>query len=106
MSRAKQWIFSGRLFTAAEAHADGVVDRIAGRDELLSAAREMVFDAASGAPLAVRAAKRAIDASLGLPMTDGLALEWEAYESILGTEDRLEALAAFREKRKPVFKGR
>ena len=106
VSRAKHWIFSGRLFTAEEALADGVADRVAGRDELLAVAHDMVIEAASAAPLAIRAAKAALDAALGLPLEEGLALEWEAYESILGTEDRLEALAAFREKRKPVFKGR
>lgn len=104
--RAKKWIFSGRLFSAEEALADGVVDRVAGRDELLAAAREMVADMASAAPLAVRAAKRAIEAALGTPLAEGLELEWQAYESILDTDDRLEALAAFREKRRPDFKGR
>ncbi|MFQ5671247.1 MAG: enoyl-CoA hydratase-related protein [Acidobacteriota bacterium] len=105
-SRAKKWIFSGRLFTAKEALADGVIDGIAPRESLLEAAAEMAAGMAHAAPLAVRAAKRAIDAALGLSLGEGLAMEQQAYEDILGTEDRREALAAFREKRPPIFKGR
>ncbi|MFQ5718183.1 MAG: enoyl-CoA hydratase-related protein [Acidobacteriota bacterium] len=106
VSTAKKWIFSGRLFAADEALADGVVDEVSGRDALLARAHAFVADMAQAAPLAIRAAKRAIDAAGGLPLADGLAVEWTAYESILSTEDRLEALAAFREKRKPNFRGR
>ena len=54
----------------------------------------------------VRAAKKAVHLALSLSLEAGLAAEWQAYESILHTEDRLEALAAFREKRKPIFRGR
>ena len=53
----------------------------------------------------MRAAKRAIDVGSELPQTEGLEVESECYGLVLGTEDRLEALAAFSEKRKPKFKG-
>jgi enoyl-CoA hydratase/carnithine racemase len=105
-ARAKRWIFSGRLFTADEALADGVADRIVPTDKVRDAAVEMVTEMARSGPLAVRAAKVAVDAALNVSLAEGLEIEWEAYEQILDTEDRLEALAAFQEKRKPVFKGR
>ena len=105
-AKAKKWIFSGRLFTAQEALADGVVDLIVPKEKLQSIASEMAVEMTRAAPLALRAAKSAIDAAVGLPLEKGLEMEWQAYERILGTEDRLEALAAFKEKRKPNFKGR
>jgi len=105
-ARAKKWIFSGRLFTSAEALADGVVDAVATTDRVRAVAFEFVAEMAAAAPLSVRAAKKAVHLALSLSLEAGLAAEWQAYESILHTEDRLEALAAFREKRKPVFRGR
>jgi enoyl-CoA hydratase/carnithine racemase len=105
-ARAKRWIFSGKLFTAAEALADGAVDLAAPSGKVVEAAVELVADMASSAPLAVRAAKGAVEAALDLPLRAGLEVEWRAYETILPTEDRLEALAAFKAKRKPVFRGR
>ena len=55
--------------------------------------------------LAVRQAKRAINAGSGVDLATGLAIEAECYQAIIPTSDRLEALAAFKEKRKPEFKG-
>jgi enoyl-CoA hydratase/carnithine racemase len=57
-------------------------------------------------PLAVAAAKRAIDDGLALPLNEGLDLERRYYESVLSTEDRLEGLRAFAERRPAQFKGR
>ena len=101
---AKELIFTARKLTAAEALGIGLVNRVVARDELLSAAREMAERIAAQGPLAVRAAKRAING--GLALGTGLALEWEAYQSILPTEDRQEGLRAFAEKRPPVYRGR
>jgi enoyl-CoA hydratase/carnithine racemase len=106
VARAKRWILSGRLFTAAEALADGVVDRTASGEKVRATAWDLVSEMAGAGPCAVRAAKQAVDAALDVPLSEGLEIEWRAYESILPTEDRLEALAAFREKRKPIFRGR
>jgi enoyl-CoA hydratase/carnithine racemase len=57
-------------------------------------------------PIALAQAKFALDNGAGLPMESGLALEWQAYERTISTEDRLEALAAFRDKRPAKFTGR
>ncbi|HYQ15029.1 MAG TPA: enoyl-CoA hydratase-related protein, partial [Polyangiaceae bacterium] len=60
----------------------------------------------SGAPLAIRAAVQAIRGAATRDLREGLALERAAYERCLQSEDRVEALAAFAEKRKPLFHGR
>lgn len=57
------------------------------------------------APLALRAAKHALSLSPDISLAAGLDLERACYEPLLVTKDRTEALAAFGEKRKPVFKG-
>jgi methylglutaconyl-CoA hydratase len=105
-ARAKRWIFTGRMHTAAEALADGVVDRVVPDHRLNREALELAAAIAACGPVANRLAKRAIDGGLDLPLDRALAFEWECYEKTLATEDRVEALAAFAEKRKPRFEGR
>lgn len=102
-ARAKELIFTARKLTANEALQMGLVNRVVSRERLLTTAREMAEQIAAQGPLAVRAAKRAING--GLALEAGLALEWEAYQSIIPTQDRLEGLRSFAEKRPPVYRG-
>lgn len=104
-SRAKDLILTGRRLDAEEAERMGLVNRVAPRAELSRAALEVANQIAGNGPVAVRAAKAAIDEGAELPITQGLEVEARCYERTLTTEDRLEALAAFAEKRKPSFKG-
>ena len=106
LARAKRWIFSARLFTAAEALADGVADRVARLEALEEEARSLAGEIVANGPVAVRLAKRAIDGGFDLPLGRALALEWECYQGTLATEDRYEGLRAFAEKRPPRFQGR
>jgi len=106
LARAKRWIFTARLHTAAEALADGVADRVVPAKALLEEVLSLAGLIVANGPVAVRLAKRAIDEGFNLPMGRALALEWECYQGILGTEDRDEALRAFAEKRPPRFQGR
>jgi enoyl-CoA hydratase/carnithine racemase len=105
-ARAKELILTARRFDAVEALAIGLVQSVVPADELLAAGMELALRIAANGPVAVRAAKRAIDEGTELPQSEGLAVEARCYELTLPTEDRLEALAAFAEKRKPVYKGR
>jgi enoyl-CoA hydratase/carnithine racemase len=105
-SKAKRWIFTARMHSAAEALVDGAVDLVVpegqGLTETLALAREI----AANGPVAIRLAKRAVDGGLDHPLKTALEHERRCYEGVLPTQDRLEALKAFVEKRTPVFKGR
>jgi enoyl-CoA hydratase/carnithine racemase len=105
-SRAKRWIFTAKMHTAAEALSDGAVDRVVPAGGGMAAAIELASAIAACGPVAVRLAKRAIDGGCDLPMPEALVHEIGCYEGVLATDDRLEALKAFIEKRPPVFKGR
>jgi enoyl-CoA hydratase/carnithine racemase len=104
--RAKDLILTGRRLNSAEAFAIGLVQRLAPEGRLLEVALGVAEQIADNAPLAVAAAKRAVDRGLDLALDAGLALELEEYETVLRSEDRLEGLRAFAEKRRPAWKGR
>jgi methylglutaconyl-CoA hydratase len=105
-ARAKDLIFTGRRVGAAEALSMNLVDRVAARGEALEVALLLARQIAANGPVAIRAAKAAIDGGQGLSMDQAMALEEACYRRVLPTGDRLEGLAAFREKRKPVYRGR
>ena len=104
-SRAKDLILTGRRVTAAEAAEMGLVNRVAGDEGVVACAAEVARSIASNGPVAVRAAKAAIDQGCEVGITAGLEIEAACYQRVIPTQDRLEALAAFSEKRKPVFRG-
>ncbi|EKD12376.1 uncharacterized protein L3040_003620 [Drepanopeziza brunnea f. sp. 'multigermtubi'] len=119
LSRARDMILTGRRVSAAEAYFLGIADRLVEvrpeegkegeehRAELMAKAKDVVLSVAvrlageicAGGPVAVRGALKAV----GYAREE---VENEMYERVVGTEDRNEALVAFREKRTPVFKGR
>jgi enoyl-CoA hydratase/carnithine racemase len=103
---AKELILTGRRIGAARARELGIVSEVVPAAELAAAAARWAAEMASGGPLAVALAKQAIDRGLDLPLAEGLALERALYEDVLVSEDRNEGLAAFAEKRPPVYKGR
>lgn len=104
--RAKDLILTGRRLNAAEAFAIGLVNRLAPEGRLLDAAFSLAESITENAPLAISAAKHAIDEGHSLELDAALALELEKYEPLLQTEDRLEGLKAFAEKRPPQYRGR
>lgn len=106
-ARAKEMILLGRRLSAAEALAIGLVNRVSPEGAgVLEDTLRWIAPIAEGAPIAQAAALRAIDASFDAPLSHGLELERVYYDETVRSEDRLEGLAAFAEKRRPVFRGR
>jgi len=106
VARAKELILTGRPVTAAEALEVGLVNQIAPEGQLMEAAHALARLILANGPLAIAAAKHAIDEGVALPLDDGLDVERRHYEAILRTQDRLEGLRAFAERRPPRFSGR
>lgn len=104
--RAMEYVLTGRPFDAATAEEWGLVNRIAPAGEWLDAALELARDVAARAPLAVRLAKRAIRAAAEQPLAEGLRTERGLFDAAMASEDRVEGMNAFLEKRDPQFKGR
>jgi enoyl-CoA hydratase len=106
VARAKELILTGRVVDAAEAERIGLVTRVVPAGQALSVAREIGAEIALRGPLAVREAKRLIDAAPDTRLDDGLAAELEASLRIFATDDQLEGATAFLAKRDPVYRGR
>jgi len=96
-ARAKDIVFSGRMVTAAEALAIGLVDQVVPDDSVYPAALDMVKRYASGPALALRAAKQAIDAGLGVDLATGLEIERVQFAALFGTEDQRAGMRSFLE---------
>ncbi|GAA6049487.1 hypothetical protein JCM3770_007363 [Rhodotorula araucariae] len=107
VSRAKDLIFRAKVLDAREALEAGVISYVSREGQSASdKAEELVMEMLQAGPLALRAAKVAIDVGAEADLESGLDVERLAYQTILQTEDRLEGLRAFAEKRKPVYEGR
>ena len=104
--RAKEIIFTGRPFTAQEAFEWGLVNKVCEPDTLMDDTLETARRIAANAPLAVQRAKRATTVATQVDRATGYQFELEAYNRLVGTEDRMEGVRAFNEKRKPDFKGK
>lgn len=106
LGKAKELILTGRLLSAAEALAAGVINQVAPEGRLLETCEALAESILANGPLAISAAKHAIDEGIGTSLDQGLDQERRHYESVLQTRDRLEALKAFAERRTPRFEGR
>jgi len=103
--RAKDIILTARWVEAEEALSIGLVNRIAPEGKALEEAIEMAEMILDNGPIAITQAKYVINRGLEMPIEKALHIESEGYEVCIPTQDRVEALVAFKEKRKPEFKG-
>jgi len=103
---AKELIFTGRRMKAEEARAAGLLNHLVPKGQARAKATEIATTIAQNGPLAVRQAKKAIAYGLETDLDTAMILAIEAYNATVVTEDRLEGVRAFNEKRKPNFKGR
>ena len=104
--KAKELIFTGARISAREALEIGLVNKVCEPGDLLDECRKMAAMICETGPIAIEQAKYAINHGFETDIHTGLAIESNAYWVCIPTEDRLEGLAAFKEKRKPVYKGR
>jgi enoyl-CoA hydratase len=103
---AKYLIFSGEMITAEEAYRLGLVERVCTSETLTEQVDELARKISSNGHFAVRACKRAINSGTQLSIDDALKLELEIYDKVARSADAEEGIAAFLEKKAPVFKGR
>jgi len=103
--RAKDIILTARWVGAEEALSIGLVNRISPKGKVLETAVEVAKQILNNGPIAITQAKYVINRGMEAPIEEALHLESEGYEICIPTQDRLEALAAFKEKRRPEFKG-
>lgn len=102
---ARLIMYTGEPLKAAEAHRIGLADRVVPAEELMTAAKEIAASIAAKAPLAISTAKRVILRGADLDLANANAFEAEAFSRLFATQDQREGMAAFLEKRDPVFKG-
>ena len=105
-SKAMEMILTGRFMDAAEAERSGLVSRVVPAKDLLRDARETAGRIAEKSPIAVRAAKEAVNRAYETTLREGLLFERRLFDALFATEDRAEGMAAFVEKRSPQFRGR
>ncbi len=103
--RASELIFTGDPVDAEEAARIGLVNRVVPHGELMEEARRLARRMLERGPLALKMAKSAVQQSQEVGLSSGLSYEREAFSLIFSTEDKVEGLKAFTEKRKPAFRG-
>jgi enoyl-CoA hydratase/carnithine racemase len=104
--RTMELVLTGRRIGATEAHEAGLVNVVTKKNAWLEEAMELAARIAKRPPIAARLAKQAVIAADETSLSAGLETERRLYELSFATEDRVEGMKAFLEKRKPDFKGR
>lgn len=103
---AKYLIYGAEMIDAAEAYRIGLVEKVVPHDDLMVEAEKYARLVISKAPIAIKMAKTAINTGINLDLKSGVAFEAEAYAGSFGTEDRVEGMKAFTEKRTAEFKNK
>lgn len=103
-SRAKELIYTARSLKGQEAYDLGILNHLVNAEELMSSAQDLATKIMKNAPLAVEKAKHIIQVGVELPLKNAIRLETEAQSVLFATEDKIEGMRAFVEKRKATFK--
>ena len=104
--RAMEYVLTGRRWDARTAERWGLVNKVVGQGAWLTEAVELARIVAERPPLAVRLAKRAVQVAEDTGLAEGLRAERELFDEAMASEDRVEGMTAFLEKREPRFQGR
>jgi enoyl-CoA hydratase/carnithine racemase len=103
---AKELMWTGRRLSAQEALALRIVNRVADKGQAIEVARELATKIAANSPLSAMFCKQAIERGMNATLQEGMNIEADSFFSLAFSTDKEEGLAAFREKRDPVFTGR
>ncbi len=103
---AMEYVITGRQFDADMAHEMGLVNKVAKKNRWLEEAMELARTVAERPPIAVRLGKQAVLVAEETALSAGLENERRLYEIAMATEDRIEGMQAFLEKREPKFEGK
>lgn len=106
LGRTKELVFTGEMIDASEAYRIGLVEKVVPHDKVMEEAMRIANIIAKNGPKAVRMAKTAINAGSEMDLNRALLLEKTLVSLCFNTEDRVEGMTAFLEKRTPQFKGR
>jgi len=103
---AKELVFTGERISAQRALEIGLVNRVVKKEELMDVCRQIAEKIIANSPIAVYQAKKALNRGTWMTLEDGLKFEAESWLVNFATQDRVEGLSAFLEKRKPIFTGK
>jgi enoyl-CoA hydratase/carnithine racemase len=106
LAKAKELLLTGRIIDAGEAEKIGLANRVISGEELEKTVLSLLSEIEALGPLAVKAIKEVLTKPEKDALEAGLNLEMEKFTECFQTEDRVEGISAFFEKRKPEFKGR
>jgi enoyl-CoA hydratase len=104
LSYAREMIYTGRKIRADEALRVGLVNKVVPANELLNAVMKCALEIASNSPVAIAAVKDVVNRGATLPLNEGLTIERTKFAECFDTLDMKEGVAAFLERRKPVWK--
>lgn len=104
-AQAREMILTGGRIDAQKAERMGLVSRVVVPEELMNVAVDIASKIKNFSPIALKNAKKALNLSREVGLTEGFVFEAQAYLACIHTKDRIEALQAFTEKRKPIFRG-
>jgi len=105
-AKAMEMILTGKRIGAEEAKTLGLVSRVVPKEAYLEEAKKIANEISSKSPVAIRLAKMAVNKAFEMGLSEGLDFEREVFYLLFSSEDKVEGMKAFTEKRKPEFKGK
>ncbi|MFC2035741.1 enoyl-CoA hydratase/isomerase family protein [Chloroflexota bacterium] len=105
-AKVAEILLMGRHVDAQEAYRIGLVNKVVPLDQLMPTAMEWAETICQAAPLAVSASKEALIRGYSVPLEEGLRLEKDLVNRVMVSEDRMEGVKSFVEKRRPIWKGK
>ena len=106
MAKAKEMLFTGDTIDAEEAYRIGLVNKVVPVESLMDKTMKMAAKIAAKPAMALKVTKIVVNNGINMDLESALRFESQSFALLFSTQDQKEGLAAFIEKRKPVFKGK